>query len=194
MIRRRAWVVLIAVLAGCASSGGAADPAAAPAPTGEAGGRLLATEEAEARRAARAASPGDPTLPAPLHGAPPAPVAAPASGVCAEFVRPGVLRRSAVVRVVDRGLGQWLSQVQVESVRRGRKFTGWQIRQLYPDDPCYRAVDLQAGDVVTRINGASLEKPDQANKVFQGLRTAPGLDIELLRQGAPRRVSLTIEN
>jgi type II secretory pathway component PulC len=46
--------------------------------------------------------------------------------------------------------------------------------------------------VVTRVNGASLEKPDQANQVFQGLRTAPRLDIELVRQGVPRRVSLAI--
>lgn len=173
-------VMVLVVLGGCASAGGAGEPAA-PAP-GE-GTRLLATEEAEARRAE--------SPPAPV--APP-PVAAPPSsgGACAEFVRPGVLRRAAVARAVDRGLGQWLSQVEVKAQRSGRKFTGWQVVQLYPDDPCYRAVDIQRGDVVTRVNGASLEKPDQANQVFQGLRTAPALEIELLRQGLARRVSLTI--
>jgi hypothetical protein len=170
------WAAVLLVAVSCASSG-TADPAAMPAPAQ--GGRLLATEEVEARRTEAAPAP-----------APPA--AAPGSGVCTEFVRPGVLRRKAVVRVVDRGLGQWLSQVKVSPARTGRRFTGWEIQQLYPDDPCYRVVDLQAGDVVTRVNGASLEKPDQANKVFQGLRAAPALDIELLRQGVPRRVSLTI--
>ena len=103
-----------------------------------------------------------------------------------------MLRRAAVVRVVDRGLGQLAVPGAGGARAQGRKFTGWQISQLYPEDPCYRAVDLQAGDVVTRVNGASLEKPDQANQVFQGLRTAPGLEVELLRQGVQRRVSLTI--
>ena len=163
----------MAMFSGCASTGGAPEPAPGDS------SRLLATEEAEARRAE---APAPPATPPPVSAGP----------VCSDFVRPGVLRRAAIVRVVDRGLGQWLSQVRVAPARSGRKFTGWEIRQLYPDDPCYRAVDLQAGDVVTRVNGASLEKPDQANQVFQGLRTAPGLDIELMRQGVPRRVSLAI--
>jgi hypothetical protein len=170
------WLSVV-VLAGCASAG-AGEPAAMPAP---AESRLLATEEAEARRS-------ESSTMTPASAAPPAPVAP----VCSEFVRPGVLSRAAVVRVVDRGLGQWLSRVKVAPARSGRKFTGWQIRQLDAEDPCWRAVDLQAGDVVTRLNGASLEKPDQANKVFQSLRAAPGLEVGLLRQGVPRRVSLTI--
>ena len=173
MRTRSCCVIIVAMFSGCASAGGASEPAPGDS------SRLLATEEAEARRA----------------DAPAPPVTAPrasAAPVCSDFVRPGVLRRAAIVRVVDRGLGQWLSQVRVAPARSGRKFTGWEIRELYPDNPCYRAVDLQAGDVVTRVNGASLEKPDQANQVFQGLRTAPGLDIELMRQGVPRRVSLAI--
>jgi type II secretory pathway component PulC len=165
-------VILMAMFAGCASAGGAPDPAPGDS------SRLLATEEAEARRAEAPAAPTPPP--------------SPAAPVCSDFVRPGVLRRAAIVRVVDRGLGQWLSQVRVVAARSGSKFTGWEIHQLYPGDPCYRAVDLQVGDVVTRVNGASLEKPDQANQVFQGLRTAASLDIELVRQGVPRRVSLAI--
>jgi hypothetical protein len=175
-------MMALAGLGGCASSGGAGEPAG---PAAGEGTRLLATEEAEVRRA-ESPSPAV----APVAASPPAPPSS--GGTCAEFVRPGVLRRAAVARVVDRGLGQWLSQVEVKALRSGRKFTGWQVLQLYPDDPCYRAVDLQRGDVVIRVNGASLEKPDQANKVFQGLRTAPALEVDLLRQGVARRVSLTI--
>jgi type II secretory pathway component PulC len=170
------WTLL---LGGCASTGGPSDPASPP--PGDSS-RLLATEEAEARRTESVEA-------LPVTPAPAAPVP---SGVCAEVVRPGVLRRAAVARVVDRGLGQWLSHVEVRALRSGRKFTGWQVLQLYPDDPCYRVVDIQRGDVVTKVNGTSLEKPDQANQVFQGLRTAPGLEIDLLRQGVARRVSLTI--
>jgi hypothetical protein len=181
MMGRPGWTTVLVglvALSACASASTPADPG--PAGPAE-GSRLLATEEAQARR-----------MEAQGSASPIAPVAPATAPVCSEFLRPGVLRRAAVVRVVDRGLGQWLSQVRVVHVHKGRKFTGWQISQLYPEDPCYRAVDLQVGDIVTRVNGASLEKPDQANQIFQGLRTAPGLEVELLRQGVQRRVSLTI--
>jgi type II secretory pathway component PulC len=145
---------------------GCASSGAPPDPGARAeGSRLLASEESEA--AGR-------------------PVA------CPEFLRPGVLRRAAVVRAVDRGLGQWLSRVRVKPVRAGGRFVGWELLQLYPGDACYAAVDLRPGDVVTRVNGASLEQPDQANEVFQGLRAARALDIELMRQGAARQFSLAI--
>jgi type II secretory pathway component PulC len=103
-----------------------------------------------------------------------------------------VLKRQAVNRAVDGGLGRWLAGVQVDaSVQKGR-FRGWVIRSLYPDDPCYREVDLRPGDVVVRINGKSVERPEQANEVFLSLRSAPEVMVELVRSGAPVKLSFPI--
>jgi type II secretory pathway component PulC len=116
----------------------------------------------------------------------------PAPATCTAFAHPGVLRRSAINRALNASLGRWLSGVEVEpSVQKGR-FRGWVVRRLYPGDVCYRDVDVQPGDVVTRVNGKSIERPEQANEIFQSLRTAPSLEIELVRAGTTMKLSYPI--
>jgi S1-C subfamily serine protease len=119
-------------------------------------------------------------------------VSSPAEPACGALLAPGVLARSALRRAVDAGLGRWLGGVDVEAARAGGRFSGWRIRRLYPGDPCYAALDLRPGDVVTRINGASIERPEQANALFVSLPAAPALTVEYLRDAAPRSLTLTI--
>jgi S1-C subfamily serine protease len=134
---------------------------------------------------------GEGPTPAPVVAPPAAPEPPPAT--CDAFARAGVLRRAAVNRAVDAGLGRWLSGVEVDpDVQKGR-FRGWVIRRLYPGDVCYREVDLQPGDVVLRINGKSIERPEQANEVFRSLTTAPAVVVEFLRAGAARQLTFPIE-
>ncbi len=122
---------------------------------------------------------------------PPPPPPAP---TCQAFAAPGVLRRAALVRAVDGGLGRWLQGVDVAPERRDGRFQGWMVRRLHPDDPCFAEVDLRPGDVVTRVNGRSLERPEQANEVFGSLRTARSLVVELVRNGQPRTLSLSVSD
>ena len=122
--------------------------------------------------------------------APPPP--APAAPTCTAFARPGVLKRSALTPALNGSLGRWLSGVQVDpSVQKGR-FRGWVVRSLHPEDVCYRQVDVRPGDVVVRVNGKSIERPEQANEIFQSLRTAPALEVELVRDGAPMKLAFPI--
>ena len=134
--------------------------------------------------------------PAPAAAAPPpaAPATAPPA-TCEAFHRPGVIRRAAINRTITAGLGRWLAEGGVDVVPQlgpGKRFQGWTIRSLYAGDPCYRDVDLRPGDVVRRVNGKSVEKPDQANEVFMSLRTAPSLTVEYLREGKPRQLTFPI--
>jgi S1-C subfamily serine protease len=144
-----------------------------------------------------ATGPGE--QPTPIVGPPPSPAlaaSAPAASKpagCTAFVKPGVLKRSAVVRVADAGIGQWLAEgAEVERKIAKTRFQGWEIRKLYPGDPCYQDVDLRPLDVVTRLNGKSIEKPDQAFEALNSLRTAPELVVDFLRDGQPKKLSLPI--
>jgi type II secretory pathway component PulC len=104
-----------------------------------------------------------------------------------------VLKRSAVMRVVDAGIGHWLAGgVEVERKIAKSRFQGWEIRRLYPGDPCYAAVDLRPNDVVIEVNGKSIEKPEQAFDVLSSLRTAPALVVDFLRDGRPQKLTLPI--
>ena len=137
--------------------------------------------------------------PTPMAVAAPAPVAEPPAppppAVCMAFVKPGVLKRSAVVHVVDAGVGHWLAGgAEVERKIAKSRFLGWQIRRLYPGDPCYAAVDLRPDDVVILVNGKSVEKPEQAHEVLTSLRTATELVVDFLRDGKPQKLTLPISD
>jgi S1-C subfamily serine protease len=137
--------------------------------------------------------------PTPIVTSPsPTPVAetkTPKPAECTAFLKPGVLKRSAVVRVVEAGIGQWLaSGADVERKIVKTRFQGWEIRRLYPGDPCYQGIDLRPADVVTRVNGKPIEKPDQAFEVMNSLRAAPDLVVDFLRDGKPQKLTLTIAN
>lgn len=97
----------------------------------------------------------------------------------------GQLSRAEVAVVVDAGLGRFLAGVEAEPVVENGRFIGFRLITLYPADPRFADVELRPGDIVTRVNGQSIERPDQAFQVFDGLRVASQLVIEYLR-GAER--------
>lgn len=121
-----------------------------------------------------------------------APVATPlpasSSGVVAQQ---GTLQRADVERVVDAGLGRFLSNVAIEASVSAGRFAGWSIVQLQPPE-LWRGIDLRPGDVVTRINGMAIEREGEAYDAFQAVRQAPTLEVSYLRQGKPRTLRYTI--
>ncbi|HVR64839.1 MAG TPA: hypothetical protein VMU50_23230 [Polyangia bacterium] len=155
--------------AGCAST--ASGPAMTPAPPPAS----VATE---------------PAAPVPIAD-PPLPVAtAPPS--CEARRGPDGLRRAAVLRTLDGGLGNWLRTVDIDPKLEHGRFRGWIIRALPGDDACYADLDLRTGDVVTRINGRPIERPEEANDVWDRLRTSPVLVVDFTRAGQPHTLRLRI--
>jgi hypothetical protein len=101
------------------------------------------------------------------------------------------LQRADVERVIDAGLGRFLSHVTLEPRLSAGKFAGWSIVALAPPE-LWRGVDLRPGDVVTQINGMAIEREMQAFDAFQAVRQAPALEVSYLRQDQPRRLRLQI--
>jgi type II secretory pathway component PulC len=108
------------------------------------------------------------------------------------FTSPGVLRRSSLVRVIDAGLPRWMQGVQGDRALSNHRFQGWLIKSMYPGDPCYQAIELREGDIVQKINGKSIERPEQAFDVAQSLRTASSLVVDFLRGGKAQKMTLSI--
>jgi type II secretory pathway component PulC len=82
--------------------------------------------------------------------------------------------------------------VEGDRMLANHRFQGWLIKSIYPGDPCYQEIDLRGGDVVQKVNGKSIEKPEQAFDVAESLRTAPAIVVEFLREGKPQRITITI--
>lgn len=102
------------------------------------------------------------------------------------------LRRTAVLRTLDGGLGNWLRNVDIDPKLEHGRFRGWIIRTLPGDDACYADLDLRAGDVVTRVNGHPVERPEEASDVWDALRTSSALVIDFTRAGQPHTLRFKI--
>jgi hypothetical protein len=104
-----------------------------------------------------------------------------ASASCSALNGAHALKRSALLRVLDAGLGTWLGAVEVEpKIVRGR-FEGWLLRSLHAGEACWADVDLRPGDVVSRVNHRSVEKPEQAHAVWSALRHAREVSVDFVR-------------
>jgi type II secretory pathway component PulC len=103
------------------------------------------------------------------------------------------LSRPSVVEVINQGLGYFMQNVHVKARKdAANKFIGWEIQQL--DGAMWTSVDLKPGDIVTKINGQSIETPDAARTVFRSLAVASELRVEFLRDGQPHELRYEIHD
>jgi hypothetical protein len=102
--------------------------------------------------------------------------------------RTGVIARDELVPVLEGGLGRYLQNVETEPVFHQGAFVGFRILSFFPGDLEYASLDLRPGDIVTNVNGRSIERPEQAVAVWEALRTAS--DLVVLYQRGPEELAL----
>jgi hypothetical protein len=110
---------------------------------------------------------------------------------------PGVLKRSAVQEAVAAGLGVFLQRVELDVDRpvfENGKFHGFRILAFRGDPRFWQGIDIHPGDVITRVNGFSIERPEQAMEAFQSLEVSGELRVAFDRDGQARELVLPIVN
>jgi type II secretory pathway component PulC len=119
-----------------------------------------------------------------------APTTAPTTTAAAAPATTSSLRRSRVKQTIARGLGYFLQEVSVEDypVMTAGKFHGFKIKAITGE----WGVDLRPGDVVTRVNGMSIEHPEDADAALRSLEKAKALRVDFDRDGKPRTLELPI--
>jgi type II secretory pathway component PulC len=115
----------------------------------------------------------------------PAPVAAPVVPVSQ-----GTISRLELDAVLDQGLGRFLGRVTTEPHLEEGRFVGHRLTELRSE--LFGGVDLLPGDTLLRVNGASVERPEQALRVWNELHVASELTIDLLRGGERRQLRFAI--
>jgi hypothetical protein len=110
----------------------------------------------------------------------------------APSVPAGHVLRPEVDRVLVQQGPSWLFRrvMREEVFGKDGRFAGWRITGL-PEE--WRAIDLRPGDVVTRVNGKSLETPDDAWDAWKSVASAREIKLALLRDGAPRDLVIPID-
>jgi type II secretory pathway component PulC len=130
--------------------------------------------------------------PAPAEAAAPATTPRCTEVPAAERRASGEIGRDELLAVLDAGPPAFLAGLRVEAVLDGRRFLGWRLLSFYPCDARFDYVDLVAGDIILRVNGERLERPEMLQKVWDGLRDAPRLVVEIDRAGEARTLEWAI--
>jgi hypothetical protein len=118
----------------------------------------------------------------------PRPEAPPGKGL-----RSGTIERAHLVAVLDAGLGRFLSQFEVEPRQSGNRFLGWQLVQLIDRAGPLHDIDVTPGDVLLSVNGMPVSRPEQAQQVWDSLRTANALTAQLWRGQTKLELKFAIE-
>ena len=69
---------------------------------------------------------------------------------------------------------------------------GFKLFSIVPDS-LYAKIGIQNGDVIRRINGYEMNSPDKALEIYQKLRDASRIEIQLERRGETLRKTYSIQ-
>jgi hypothetical protein len=120
-----------------------------------------------------------------------------ASAAASPVLRPRPARaifRDELQRATGPGPAYLLRQLGPEPFRHDGHFIGWEITQLFPDDPelCAPGCDLALGDVILGVNGHRLQTPQDLSDAFEALPRWTQLHVQSLRDGQRRDVTYTV--
>jgi general secretion pathway protein C len=87
-------------------------------------------------------------------------------------------------------IGELLKQARIEPNLVDGRTDGFAVRMVQPRS-LLAQLGLQRGDVIRQVNGMELDSPEKALQIFQQLREARNINVNVVRNGAP--VTLSIE-
>ena len=105
----------------------------------------------------------------------------------------GEIPRAALQAQLAQGIGRFLQQVRAEPVVSRGRFVGWRLATLFPNRTDVHVQGVRAGDVVLRVNGQSVERPEEFKAIWDTMATASELVLEIERAGEATTVRYTIK-
>jgi S1-C subfamily serine protease len=109
-------------------------------------------------------------------------------------VNAGVIPRAAWRAELARGIGFFLRQVRTEPALARGRFVGWRVLGLFAGRTDVNVLVLRPGDTVMRVNGQSVERPEDFKLVWDSLATALELVLDIQRGGRSSKLHYTIVN
>lgn len=88
-------------------------------------------------------------------------------------------------------IGDLLKQARIEPNVVDGKTDGFAVRMVQPKS-LLAQFGLQRGDVIRQVNGMDLDSPEKALQIFQQLREARNINVNVVRNGAPLTLSIEV--
>jgi type II secretory pathway component PulC len=97
----------------------------------------------------------------------------------------GSVDRARLLEVLDQGPAAFLAGVKIQPYFLDQRFAGWEIVSFWPRDSRFAAVDLQPGDVITKVNGRKIMKPKQLFDLWSKMREVSEIVVTGKRANEP---------
>ena len=143
-----------------------------------------------------------PDEPRPVTTADAGPVVAPpddgpAFTACPAVPEPTTVTREELTEFLDTTLHAFTARVRVapvlDSQGAGARFLGWRLVAIDPDLRC-GPLGIREGDVVTTVNGLSIQTPDEAQAVWDSLYEATSITVGIIRGGVEDPVTISVSD
>lgn len=72
------------------------------------------------------------------------------------------------------------------------KYHGFRLVGVRPDS-LYKAIGLQSGDLISRINGQDIDTPNKAIQLFEELRSSSQISLDMVRRGEKVTMAYSIK-
>jgi type II secretory pathway component PulC len=93
---------------------------------------------------------------------------------------PLVIQRTTLTKVLSRGPGRFFERMPVTPYKAAGRFVGFQIVAVY-GQVAPHPNGIHVGDVVTAVNGKPVRTPGQFMAVWNGMKKAGVLQVDLVR-------------
>jgi general secretion pathway protein C len=99
--------------------------------------------------------------------------------------------RSAVDGALN-NLSELATQARIVPAFEGGKPVGFKLFSIKPGS-LYSKIGLQNGDVISRINGFEMSSPEKGLEVYQKLKDASNITVDVKRRGKPMTLDYAIQ-
>ncbi len=105
----------------------------------------------------------------------------------------GDIPRALLQAELANGIGRFLQQVRVKPVVSRGRFVGWRIATLFPNRTDVKVQALAVGDILLRVNGQPVERPEEFKEVWDSLANASELVLDIERAGETTTIRYAIK-
>jgi type II secretion system protein C len=91
-----------------------------------------------------------------------------------------------------RGASYFIRQVSVTPIEENEEFVGFRLDTIFEDHVLFTQGEIRQGDIVQRINGLPIGRPEQFMKVWDALKGRPSLTVHIIRSGQPLIINWVI--
>ena len=105
----------------------------------------------------------------------------------------GEIDRDAFVQFIEEGPPQVFQAMLLAPVLRADNFAGFRIESIAATSGPITTCGLRAGDIVTSINGRDISRVEGFLQVWESMRSADHLQVDIIRGGNARTLAWQIQ-